>query len=112
MSANKRRRTVRRRYTDDDRTFALRWLDANRGNVSRTARELGIPVPTLHQWDRGARFGGAITRSKTKPLALLYHFQDRKLPVACLGKTVHIDPNRLNPKQRQQLSRLLALAQA
>lgn len=37
-------------YTEQQRIDALAALDLNRGNVSRTARELGIPRPTLILW--------------------------------------------------------------
>lgn len=47
--------TSKRRYSDDDRANALAALAANGGNVSRTARQLGIPVRTLAAWARGER---------------------------------------------------------
>lgn len=45
----------RRRYTDDDRATALAVLDSNDGNITRTARETGIPASTIKRWteDRG-----------------------------------------------------------
>lgn len=41
---------TRRRYTDDDRATALAVLDSNNGNLTRTAREVGIAVSTLQRW--------------------------------------------------------------
>jgi len=43
---------ARRRYSDDDRATALLALEANGGNVSRTAREMGIPKATLIDWTK------------------------------------------------------------
>jgi transposase-like protein len=43
----------RRRYSDRDRTEALVALDANSGNVKRTALQLGIPHKTLDEWAKG-----------------------------------------------------------
>lgn len=42
-----------RRYSDAFRAAALAALDANGGNVKRTARELGIPYRTLAEWVAG-----------------------------------------------------------
>lgn len=40
------------RYTDADRAAALAVLQANAGNVARTARETGVPRITLLGWAR------------------------------------------------------------
>lgn len=40
----------RRKYTDEERAAALAALDANAGNVARTAEQLGIPASTLQYW--------------------------------------------------------------
>lgn len=41
---------TRRVYTDEDRAAVLAELAVNDGNVKRTARALGIPVPTVRRW--------------------------------------------------------------
>ncbi len=97
-------------YSDDDRSFALRWLEANDGNVSRTARELDIPIPTLHQWARGTRMSGMIEASRRRPLAGLWHFRSRALPVFCLGQPILVDVTKLTLRQHAQLLSLLELA--
>lgn len=38
------------RYSDEQRASALAALKANNGNVNKTAREIGIPEPTLRTW--------------------------------------------------------------
>ena len=38
------------RWTDHDRAKALAALEMNEGNVARTAREVGIPRPTIASW--------------------------------------------------------------
>lgn len=40
----------RRTYTDSDRLTGLAALEANGGNVTRTAQAIGIPKPTLILW--------------------------------------------------------------
>src|SRR5436190_21494765 len=106
----KPRRDFRKRaYSDDDRLFALRALEANGGNVSRTARELGLPLATLHQWAR-------LTRSSRKiagglagdgPLDGLYQFKGRVLPVVTSGPPVHLDLSKLSPAEHRQLRSLI-----
>lgn len=51
----RRAATKRRRYTDEFRAQALACLQANAGNVKRTAKQLGIPEKTLEGWHKGTR---------------------------------------------------------
>jgi transposase-like protein len=46
------RERQRREYTPDERAAAMAALDANSGNVGRTATQLGIPEPTLRGWTK------------------------------------------------------------
>lgn len=43
----------KRQYSDEDKATALTALDANGGNVKRTATQLGIPHKTLDDWAKG-----------------------------------------------------------
>lgn len=43
------------RYSDAQRATALAALDANGGDRTHTARQLGIPESTLRSWDSGRR---------------------------------------------------------
>ena len=98
---------VRRRYSDDDRVFALRWLDVRGGNLSMTARELGVPVQTLFQWSRGTRMAGMIRRSTRHALEHLRVFRGRSIPVWCLGEVIPLDLSRLTEKEHTEFNRLL-----
>lgn len=40
----------KRQYSDNDKAGALVALDANEGNVNRTAKQLGVPRKTLAMW--------------------------------------------------------------
>jgi hypothetical protein len=93
-----------------DRAFALRWLDVRGGNLSWTARELDVPIQTLHQWSRGTRMAWCICRSTQQPLKNLRVFRGRSLPVWHLGEPIPIDLSRLTGKEHEQLLRLLARA--
>lgn len=44
---------AKRQYSDNDKAIALAALDANEGNVLRTAKQLGIPHKTLDEWAKG-----------------------------------------------------------
>lgn len=48
-----KRRGPKRQYSDSDKATALVTLDANGGNVARTARLLRIPHKTLDDWVKG-----------------------------------------------------------
>jgi hypothetical protein len=43
----------RRQFSDNDKAAALAALDANGGNVYRTAKELNVPRSTLQEWANG-----------------------------------------------------------
>lgn len=43
----------RRSFSDNDKAAALAALDANGGNVYKTAKELGVSYSTLHSWSNG-----------------------------------------------------------
>ncbi len=59
---------VRRQYTDEEKAEALAALDANAGNVARTARQIGIPRTTLQSWanQRGTNEGVTKLRHQKK----------------------------------------------
>ncbi len=42
-----------KRYSDNDRALALAALAANAGNITRTAKDLGIPAGTIRGWAKG-----------------------------------------------------------
>lgn len=51
---------ARQQYSDEDKATALAALDANRGNVKGTAKNLGIPEPTLRSWAKGRGTNAAV----------------------------------------------------
>lgn len=65
----------RRWYGDDERGLILAALAANGGNVNKTAREHGIPEPTLRAWASGWRCPRALQlyEDKKKDLARAAH---------------------------------------
>lgn len=65
---------ARRRYTDEDRAFALAALAANGGVVARTAKHLSIPEVTLRQWATGKRHPEAAQMSDAKKVSLAERF--------------------------------------
>lgn len=59
-------RPTRRHYSEAFRAGALACLDANGGNVKRTARELGVPEKTLAGWAAGRNPVGAELRAQKR----------------------------------------------
>lgn len=53
-----------RAYTEEDKASALVALDANRGNVYRTALQLGVPRATLQEWRDGRGTNAEVTTSR------------------------------------------------
>lgn len=44
---------AKRSYSDNEKAAALLTLESNGGNLSRTSRELNIPISTLGEWRDG-----------------------------------------------------------
>lgn len=44
---------ARRKWTDEEKAEILAALDANQGNVKRTARQCDVPTSTLRGWAKG-----------------------------------------------------------
>ena len=64
----------KRTYSDTERATALAVLDANRGNLSRTQREISVPRSTLREWRNGRHHDEVtdIRRDKKAELAALF----------------------------------------
>jgi transposase-like protein len=56
----------KRQYSDEDKATALTALDANGGNVKRTANQLGIPHKTLDDWAKGRNQNRAVADLRTR----------------------------------------------
>jgi transposase len=50
-------------YTAEFKAKAIKSIEANQGNVSKTARQLGISMQTLSNWNNKAKAG--LSRYKT-----------------------------------------------
>jgi transposase-like protein len=80
---------VRREYSDADKATALAALDANGGNVYRTAKALSIPQSTLEGWAKSRGTNAAIPNlreHKKKALAEQLEEIAEKLAEAIPGK--------------------------
>ena len=51
---------AQRQYTESDKATALAMLQANDGNILKTANELGIPQSTLRKWRDGEGINEAV----------------------------------------------------
>lgn len=79
---------MRRHYTEAQKAEALARLKANGGNLTRTARESGIPRNTIRLWAADtARAAPSETRhQKEDELVALYEEVERVLLVAARRK--------------------------
>jgi transposase-like protein len=66
----------KRRYSDDERAACLAALAANGGDVAKTARETGVPDPTLRCWAKGTRHPEALQMQEGKRLPLADMLED------------------------------------
>lgn len=66
----------KRRYSDEERAAALAALKANRGNLTLTARQVGVPLTTLRQWSTGDRHPEATQMSIEKSRDMAQALQD------------------------------------
>ncbi len=55
----------KRQYSDEDKGTALAAVDANGGNVKRTATQLGIPHKTLDDWSKNRNINSAVADLRT-----------------------------------------------
>ena len=58
---------ARRQYSDEEKAATLAALRANAGNVSKTARQCGVPRPTLIGWVNEQEALGMSRQSDTQP---------------------------------------------
>lgn len=56
--------------SDEEKAQALAALDANGGDVSRTARQLGLPRTTLNEWKAGRVTNGVTELRQVKKASL------------------------------------------
>jgi transposase-like protein len=77
-------------YTPEQRTAALTTLEANRGNIKKTARETGITPPTLRAW----RDEGKAEPSPEKAAALVDSFLEkvRRVREAAANRLLELIP--------------------
>jgi transposase-like protein len=62
---------ARRHYSEAEKAVALAALDANGGNVRRTARQLGMPKQTLKLWARGRGIHEPVPQARVAQRAAL-----------------------------------------
>lgn len=92
----------RRRYTDADRASALAALDANEGNIRKTARDTGISASTITGWRDTRTLEGTEVRAQKKA-----ELADKLEDVA--HKLVDALPSKLSEANLQQVATSLGI---
>lgn len=94
----------RRKYSDEDKATALAALDANGGNVKRTATELEIPRITLLGWADGRGVHPVVSELQQEKRGAL---AERLEEIA--HKIVDILPDKLQDATLQQCATSLGI---
>lgn len=94
----------RKQWTDQDKATALAALDANNGNVNRTAKQLHIAESTLRSWTNG--------RGTNSDVAVLHEVKkgelaDRLEEIA--HRILNTLPDKLKDANVQQLATALGI---
>jgi len=66
-------------YTDQFKAEAIKLIDQNNGNVSATARELGISMQTLSNWFNKAKSGKLAGTEQYDPKLVALLEENKKL---------------------------------
>src|SRR5262245_39693868 len=93
-----------RSYSNDDRAMALAALDANSGNLARTARETGVPRMTLREWARGRVGAGVTTARQEKRSSLADELE------AIAWRLIESAPAKINSANLSQTMTALGIA--
>ena len=56
-----------RRFKQQNKTEAIKAIEENKGNVSETARQLGISMQTLSNWQNKAKSGTLVYTKQYSP---------------------------------------------
>lgn len=96
--------SVRRQYSDEERGATLTALDANGGNVSKTARETGVPRKTVEEWRDGRHVPEVANIRQGKRRALADELEE--LAYLCLD----LLPDKLNDASAAATATALGIA--
>jgi len=96
---------ARRRYTDEEKATFLAALDANDGNVKRTARDCGIPESTLRGWKKSRGTNDAVAELRPQKKGEL---ADALEDIA--WKIIGVLPDKIDEASVRELATLLGVA--
>jgi len=94
----------RRRYSDADKATALELLRANGGNLSRTSRETGVPVSTLHEWKKGEHLSETVPELRKEKRGTLASQLE-----AIAWKILDVLPDKLEDASARELATTLGI---
>ena len=66
-------------YTAEFKAEAIKAIEENKGNVSETARQLGIAMQTLSNWYKTAKVGTLAGRQQYSPDLVALREENKKL---------------------------------
>ena len=96
---------TKKQYSDEDKASALAALDANGGNASKTARQLGIPRITLLDWSKNRGVSDDMSELRqVKKVELAEKLEE------IAHKLADAIPGKINDATLQQTATSLAIA--
>lgn len=95
----------RRQWTDAEKAEILAALDANQGNVKRTARQCGVPISTLRGWVKGRGTNAGVAKLRPEKRGDL---ADALEEIA--WKIVELLPDKLETAEVRELATLLGVS--
>lgn len=101
---NDRRPATKRRYSDEEKAQALAILDACGGDVSKAARQAGVPRKTLGEWANGRAVVSVVAEIRQEKKAEL---SERLAEVA--HKLVDAIPGKVSDATLQQVATSLGI---
>lgn len=95
----------RRQWTDEEKAEILAALDANGGNVKRTARQCGVAVSTLRGWAKGRGTNAGVSKLRPQKRGEL---ADALEDIA--WQVIGLLPSKLECAEVRELSTLLGVS--
>lgn len=99
------KKTARRQWTDEKKSEILAALDANQGNVKRTARQCGVAVSTLRGWAKGRGTNAGVAKLRPEKRGEL---ADALEEIA--WQIVELLPSKLQQAEVRELATLLGVS--
>lgn len=98
---------AKRQYSDDEKAIALTYLDVNKGDVAKTARQVGVPSMTLRAWSQGRNIHPVVMQICTEKKGDLAERYEEKIHLLVDA----INADKISEAPLQQLTTAIGILQ-